>query len=451
MLGSPGKIAKARYQDAFDSDIFAGPAPQYEKQMPPGYRRDQMTSELFGDEVFYKDLRKQEGTFEPKVDPFSPRRKKLHFLQGGSVPATNNQDLGSLPTSGHNRATVAFVDGTSYVDKESHPVVRRHQELESHIFETTASVNPEDTMRQWDSSRITPHSFSWFNSEPANKQTERKSVASPVSGSEAEKKHYERAYAEKSSHLFDHHAPEPPTEDQRRQTFSDNMHAHADEVSKRKANQYYSDLFGRQTPMDSHLSGYFPKPVSSPESRIAVHGAWTDARTNTLRRDGDPDRPLTAKDQKFREFYTTEVPEGEKKAYAPQVLSEPLSTDTSGKVRRAGDHDLVAQVHQNHLKSSLLRDTFYERAEQQRAWEVAEVNISRVAPFEDEKSVKEKCKGFGCHVVKVCLDVDPISNRCKGRAKLVLRYNPDENDLNGLVSKIQQVGWVVSFLNDEER
>ncbi|CAD7944336.1 unnamed protein product [Amoebophrya sp. A120] len=107
-------------------------------------------------------------------------------------------------------------------------------------------------------------------------------------------------------------------------------------------------------------------------------------------------------------------------------------------------------MHQKHMKSSLVRDTFYERAASARAWEVAELSVSGLDPYEDEQTVKTKCRGFGCHIVKVMLDLDPVSNRCKGRAKLILRYNPDENDLNGLIDKIQaHIGWHVLFLGDE--
>lgn len=47
--------------------------------------------------------------------------------------------------------------------------------------------------------------------------------------------------------------------------------------------------------------------------------------------------------------------------------------------------------------------------------------------------------------MKVILDVDHISGMCKGRAKLVLRYNPESNDLQGLIQRIQGMGWGVRF------
>eukprot|EP00392_Amoebophrya_sp_AT5.2_P005286 g5295.t1 len=759
MIGSPGKIAKARYQDAFDSDIFAAPVATSTKHYPPGYRRDQMTSELFGDDVFYKDLRKQEGTFEPRTDPLSPRRKKLQFLQGGTVPETNQQDLDSLPVqAGHSRTQVGFTDDTDHIDHGSDPVVRRHQELESHIFPTHASVDANRT----------------------------KIRASGVSSAD-------RAYAEQASHLFEH-APLPaPSNAQKREQHMTALAQETDDLNKRRANIYYSDLFGRETPASGHLGAYHPKPVSSPESKICIHGEWSDSRTNAK----SDERPMTAKERQFRELYRTEVPEQGAKDYRPGDLPNSLSTDTSGKsnskmvlnrhdyspkraerssvflqpakavneqhhhhknltprrrtlpdqdyaragrflgeygpklcdkvvakqemrfpceggvspeeypfasangpeaverrrtsrssspvgagdrgarsnhvpvaqlssyerreykmllegkavssgtsgatstsgrsqlpeleypfnqelhdgesagarsasrqkqydprfqtasavqgkgkgkdgvneirrhpvsphayiealdrdtespprnsrqeylygveqvrgqkvektaggcpprlaepwtrgevdqwnnvenaskfgrahrdlgkhpvrqdfspppggaakgssygrsfvdygneavsgrsdpaCRRGADislyggsgrvdeHEAGSRVHQKHLKSSLVRDTFYERAEATRQWEVAEVSVARLAPTEDEGSIKTKCRGFGCHIVKVILDLDPISNMCKGRGKLILRYNPDENDLSGLIDKIQHhLGWQVLFLGDDQ-
>mmetsp|Transcript_14225 Transcript_14225/g.35291 ORF Transcript_14225/g.35291 Transcript_14225/m.35291 type:complete len:441 (-) Transcript_14225:266-1588(-) len=440
MIGSPGKIAKARYQDAFDSDIFAAPVATSTKHYPPGYRRDQMTSELFGDDVFYKDLRKQEGTFEPRTDPLSPRRKKLQFLQGGTVPETNQQDLDSLPVqAGHSRTQVGFTDDTDHIDHGSDPVVRRHQELESHIFPTHASVDANRTKIRYNAEKITPNSFSWFNSQPIAKPP-KDDGASGVSSAD-------RAYAEQASHLFEH-APLPaPSNAQKREQHMTALAQETDDLNKRRANIYYSDLFGRETPASGHLGAYHPKPVSSPESKICIHGEWSDSRTNAK----SDERPMTAKERQFRELYRTEVPEQGAKDYRPGDLPNSLSTDTSGKVKRVDEHEAGSRVHQKHLKSSLVRDTFYERAEATRQWEVAEVSVARLAPTEDEGSIKTKCRGFGCHIVKVILDLDPISNMCKGRGKLILRYNPDENDLSGLIDKIQHhLGWQVLFLGDDQ-
>ena len=86
---SPARVAKTRYQDAFNSSIFLAPPEVAVRKAPPGKRRDQRTSELFGNSVDDKDLRKQAGTFEPRVDPLSPRRRKIKFLQGGVIPEGN--------------------------------------------------------------------------------------------------------------------------------------------------------------------------------------------------------------------------------------------------------------------------------------------------------------------------------------------------------------------------
>ncbi|CAD7944334.1 unnamed protein product [Amoebophrya sp. A120] len=325
MIGSPGKIAKARYQDAFDSDIFAAPARQQQKAYPAGYRRDQNTAELFGEEVFARDLKKQQGTFEPRADPLSPRRKKLHFLQGGSVPETNQQDFERLQGYGQGRAQVGFTDDTDHIDHGSHPVVRRHQELESHIFPSHAKVNAEETQGKYQNNKITPHCFNWFNSEPVAKP--------PPSGATSSVTHQDRAYAEKASHLFEHETPLPPSLESQRENYLAAMSQESEDLRRRKANQYYSDLFGRETPATGKdaLAAYHPKPLASPEAKIAVHGEWTDARTNAR----SDERPMTAKERQFRELYRTEVPESGARDYNP-VDSEvaPIATDTSSKVKR---------------------------------------------------------------------------------------------------------------------
>merc|ERR1719352_2212410 len=53
---------------------------------------------------------------------------------------------------------------------------------------------------------------------------------------------------------------------------------------KRRANCYYSDLFGRETPMDyAQATGVRHAKRVAPEDRITVHGDWSDARTELER------------------------------------------------------------------------------------------------------------------------------------------------------------------------
>jgi len=52
--------------------------------------------------------------------------------------------------------------------------------------------------------------------------------------------------------------------------------------------------------------------------------------------------------------------------------------------------------------------------------------------------VKNLCRDFDLQIVKVNVEMDPVRNLCKGRAKIMVRYNPMRDSIAGLVQKLQE-------------
>lgn len=90
------------------------------------------------------------------------------------------------------------------------------------------------------------------------------------------------------------------------------------------------------------------------------------------------------------------------------------------------------------MQSTLMGDRFYKEAADRRAWEVAELNLVGLPVDADELFLKRFCHGFDVQVVKVIMDMDPVSNLCKGRAKLVLRYNPMHDTISQLIRTLEE-------------
>merc|ERR1719199_1918331 len=90
--------ARNRYAQSFTSQIFepmkSSGAPAF---IPAGKRRDQTTSEMFGN-YNDKELHAMPKTFVPKDDGTSARQKKLNFLSSDVLPATR---YGGSPSGGY--------------------------------------------------------------------------------------------------------------------------------------------------------------------------------------------------------------------------------------------------------------------------------------------------------------------------------------------------------------
>lgn len=205
---------------------------------------------------------------------------------------------------------------------------------------------------------------------------------------------------------------------------------------KRRANVYYSDLFGRNTPMAEPEQGDIRrnKPQGPLEDQIVVHQDWTDSRTELVcgQRRSKPATPGCRKSDEFNQARIFV----NKDHYSPPDHMASVTTDNSGKVKDAIGLT-TQQIHQAHLRTSLTPAEFYEEAASTKHWEVIELHISGLRETADEAMVKNLCKDFDLQIVKVNVEMDPVRNLCKGRAKIMVRYNPMRDSIAGLVQKLQ--------------
>lgn len=203
---------------------------------------------------------------------------------------------------------------------------------------------------------------------------------------------------------------------------------------------YYSDLFGRNTPMDlpqPQGDGGMqrrPKMQGSAEDRIVVHQDWTDSKTELMcsKSSPKPDQPHLRKSDELHQARIF----GQGTDYMPPNKLEPVTHDNSQKLKNTVGLS-TQQIHQAHLRSSMKPGEYYEEAENAKHWEVVELHISGLPSNADDALVRKFCQGTDLHIVKVIADMDPVRNLCKGRAKIMVRYNPKRDSINGLVQKFQ--------------
>merc|ERR1740121_1109497 len=124
--------------------------------------------------------------------------------------------------------------------------------------------------------------------------------------------------------------------------------------------------------------------------------------------------------------------------WQPSERTESVTYDNSHKVRSALGSG-TQRIHQAHLRTSMQRDDFYEDAEACKEWEVRELHLSGLGIHADDNYVRDLCTGFDVQLVKVVAEVDPVRNLCKGRAKVMVRYNPrrDAGGVDDLVRKLK--------------
>lgn len=431
---SPSADARNRYSQAFQSRIFAAPQDESKGRfVPAGKRRDQTTSELFG--VYEdKELHAMPKTFSPKDDPHSAKQKKLNFLSSEVLPA-NRYPPNPQPRmpAAPNKMQECFVDAES--DEYVHPKMKRQQEHTSELFGRETPAVTEEQLRD-PKARLTPTDFKWFSiPEPAQSGH----------GLPQEVSHKDRHYHEKCSNLFEHvspHAREYAVQDAEKQMKVEEAEGDA----KRRANVYYSDLFGRNTPMDLPQQEptpdqfqYHPKQRGPTEDKIIVHQDWTDSRTELMHKRNKLDH-VSAFERKSHELHQARIFDQEPGYALPSTRDpgfEPVTTDNSGKVKNTfGQH--TQQIHQAHLRTSLTEPAFYDDAGTTTHWEVVELHISGLNAHADANQVRDLCAGFDLQIVKVAVDMDPVRNLCKGRAKIMVRYNPHRDSIHGLVQKLEE-------------
>mmetsp|Transcript_39034 Transcript_39034/g.112122 ORF Transcript_39034/g.112122 Transcript_39034/m.112122 type:complete len:431 (+) Transcript_39034:94-1386(+) len=422
MLGSPEVAARSRYAASFRSNIFEPlPTPNGGAFVPAGKRRDQTTSEMFGD-YEEKDLRSMPKTFVPKDDYMSARQKKQNFLSSEVLPR-NMQ--GQSDQMGYDDSEAPRRRPHAWLDEEEEPVdanLRRQMELQSKLFgRPTPATNVEHLHDR--STRLTPNDFKWHNHPEA-------------SARQQDMSHNDRAYMEKCSQIFDYRSPQTlqnHMEYQKKEREQDR-----DGDAKRRADAHYSDLFGRSAYDGIHESpgDRRPRIQGSAEDKLVVHQDWTDSKTELLQRNGEqrPEHPLLRKSD---ELYQTRIFGPRNEAWTAST-ERPASVthDNSMKLRGAVGRS-PQEIHQAHLRSSVADDTFYEQAESSKHWEVVELHISGLSSNADDDYVRNLCQGFDLQIVKAAAEVDPVRNLCKGRAKVMVRYNPMRESVRGLVQKLE--------------
>mmetsp|Transcript_37983 Transcript_37983/g.68638 ORF Transcript_37983/g.68638 Transcript_37983/m.68638 type:complete len:435 (+) Transcript_37983:63-1367(+) len=424
VAASPEIAARTRYNASFTSSIFDGPqAPKPDGFVPAGKRRDQTTSEMFGNYA-EKDLRGMPKTFVPKEDTTTARSKKIQFLSSEVLPhnayPAQNDPAGHMPTAYASAGYPEDEDDESKVD--THMVRQMH--LSSSMF---GRPTPNSAEHQDRSNRLVPNDFVW-NSYPE-----------PLPGdAEDTRSHADRAYEQKCSRVFDYQSPE-----MRHVYASEKQETKKEEQAddlKRRANVYYSDLFGRSAemapPEEVMSSSRRPKSRGSNEDQIVVHQDWTDSRTELLHgaRAQKPEQPHLRKGEELHQNRVFAETNRGDWSY-PERL-DAVTHDNSSKVRSEPGMTTQA-IHQAHMRTSIQAEDFYQTAYNSKDWEVIELHISGL-PFDaDDEKVRSLCSGFDLQIVKAKADIDPVRNLCKGRAKVTVRYNPVRDSIEALIRHLE--------------
>lgn len=422
--------ARSRYNQAFTSSIFDGPPQQKPSGfVPAGKRRDQTTSEMFGNYA-EKDLRAASKTFIPKEDPITARRKKLQFLSSEVLPCSaypaNQPERAGAPRMGY--AAAGYPEDEDDESKVDTSMVRQMHLSSSMFGRSSPNVTTEQVHDR--SNRLMPNDFVWHSHpEPVN---------APDATSES-KSHADRAYEQKCSNVFDYQSPEV-----RHVHASQRMETKKEEIDgdqKRRANVYYSDLFGRSAayegPDQVMQSSRRPKSRGSHEDQIVVHQDWTDARTELLHgaREQKPEAAHLRKGEELHKarIFGDQADRGDWQ-YPRQVIS--VEHDNSQKIMP--QNGMTTQdIHQAHLRTSIQDPSFYETAHGTKDWEVIELHISGLPYDADDDKVRSLCSGFDLQIVRCKADIDPVRNLCKGRAKVTVRYNPTRDSVEHLIDHLE--------------
>lgn len=83
------------------------------------------------------------------------------------------------------------------------------------------------------------------------------------------------------------------------------------------------------------------------------------------------------------------------------------------------------EVHQAMMRSTLLtQQGVYQRAAESQRWEVTELRLTGLPPETDERALRRTCMGFGCQVVRVRQEINPVLGQSSGKAVVLLRHAP---------------------------
>jgi len=431
MAQSPEAAARSRYAQNFRSSIFEPlPTPQGPAFVPAGKRRDQTTSEMFGsyDE---KDLKGMPKTFIPKDDAMTAREKKMQFLSSEVLPCSSYEAAGGAaaaeyqPQDSYRERPMPPPEGDYYDDEEAVDAnLRRQMELQSKLFgRATPHIDAEQLHDR--SRRLTPSDFKWHSHPEAVHQQGGQGVD-----------HRDRAFQEKCSGLFDHRSPQTLSNH-----FEAERQAREEETSgdaKRRANVYYSDLFGRAADYGEQSAPEGERRarhMGNAEDKLIVHQDWTDSKTELLQR-GSP-RPEHPALRKSDELHQARIFGPRSEAWSASTERQPPVTHDNSQKLKGALGRTTQEIHQAHLRTSITPDEFYEEAHTTKHWEVVELHISGLRHDADDGYVRNLCQGFDLQIVKVNAEIDPVRNLCKGRAKVMVRYNPKRDSIAGLVRKLE--------------
>lgn len=395
VCGFPAELSREeRYQKYFSSNIFDPPcavqAPPPRYLSPSGKRKDQSVGSLFGtwtpDEP-QKRRRALTDSLKPGDEGLSPSGKINRLL----TPAT----IEPSPNSVKRLKYFSFdEDNSSKVSPGSDPCVRRQQNLRSDLFGRSSPRVSEDGTRDLYQSLRSIHPTDSWASSLSKKTFDR---VTPTAEQGKKRAAGGRAEANRLPWLnrkaFNRATPAAEPGKKRAAPAGEAPAGEAErEQAEGKGNQDWSDQ-------------------PAPEENIVA-----DSQAKKTKSEGPG--PMPGRQERLREKFS-QHPLGDE-------VSRSLSPVRPRKIDR------------NDTQTS--DGSPRKKAAQRQPAEVTEMNVTNVPPTVTESKLKELCKGFGVHVVKVELGRDTISSNSKGCAKITLRYNPKKADLNSLHDKLVSEG-----------
>ncbi|CAE7316139.1 unnamed protein product [Symbiodinium necroappetens] len=165
---------------------------------------------------------------------------------------------------------------------------------------------------------------------------------------------------------------------------------------KRRANVYYSDLFGRSAAYEDAevlLSARSrPKSRTGHEDHLIVHQDWSDCRTELLpgaRKFGGEATPNVRKSEELHQARI--FGEGDARSWQGSGKLEAVTHDNSEKIKYK-DGMKPQELQQAHLRASIQSEEFYKVATNIKDWEVIELHLSGL-PYDadDVRPPREHC------------------------------------------------------------
>ena len=409
------ELARQQYQKGFGSNLFNPVDPRSERVWPDGKRRDMTADELFGGNDDPQNFKRAElPPFCPKDDPRRATERKLTALDSNVIPRGERTDPAELVSQREPRKfekfpstragdlsfEYTFQEGnySTPIDRDADAWRIRQQNLQSNVFGHRSIETDEQNCKN--RKGLIPSNYSW--STPCQTPQD-PNIDYTVSDS---------SYAEKSSNVFEYESAPRPNVAELKQLRADEQRCIEGEEKNRTAkNQQYSDLFGRPSPrMDENQT---PK-------------RWDMSFLDEPQ--GPAAHELAPRERRFRDTAMTREP----------CAAAPLTTNNSSKVSRNSEQTLK-EVHQLHMRSSMVGDEFYREASTAKAWKVAEINLRDLPPSTDELTLKKHYQRNGSQVVRIMCEMDPVTHACIGRAQIILRYNPEKYDLENMPFATQEV------------